>query len=50
MIINKNNLYLLQNNSKIHMYQQFYISFKIILNNRFLAFNIRLTLSEINFL
>ena len=41
---NKNNIYLLQNNTNkvstanIYMYKQFYISFKIILNNTLLVF------------
>ena len=42
--ITKNNTYLLQNNTNqssnanAYMYKQFYISFKIILNKRFLVF------------
>ena len=50
----KNNTYLLQNNTNqskvsnanVYMYKQFYISFKIILNKKFLVFeNTRLLLS-----
>ena len=43
--ITKNNTYLLQNNANnkvsnanVYMYKQFYISFKIILNKKFLVF------------
>ena len=47
MLINKNNIYLLQNNTNkdsnanIYMYKQFYISFKIMVNNTLLVFKIQ---------
>ena len=41
IFINKNNIYLLQNSTRImHIYKQVYISLKKRLHNRFLAFNI----------
>ena len=47
MFVNKNNIIFFKitltkvSNANIYMYKQFYISFKIILNNRFLVFKIQ---------
>ena len=50
ILINKNNIYLLQNNTKMHIHKQYYISFEIIPDNGLLAFIVGLILSWINFL